>query len=51
MKGEKQKQMVKYDENSIRTLNYRDAVKESIGMYEKVLKRLEKTLISEGMGK
>ena len=25
--------------------------KESIGMYEKVLKRLEKTLISEGMGK
>ena len=25
--------MVKYDENSIRTLNYRDAVKESIGMY------------------
>lgn len=24
---------VKYDENSIKTLNYRDAVKESIGMY------------------
>ena len=33
MKGEKQKQMVKYDENSIKTLNYRDAVREGIGMY------------------